>query len=209
VRNVIVSKGIRAMVRRSGAVMVVLAGLAAAGCGTSVEGTATAGGTSTAGETSTTTTTTTSAPLGADQGGRVDIDVEIGDCVRLGGTADAATIDEAVCGSEKSNYKVVGKAAKNAQCASDVDQVYYETKWGSERGALCLDIDWVMGGCMSLPDGDDDEPQRVDCDHPSAPGIERAIEVIEGATDVEQCSEGGYVHDEREFTVCTETVRPL
>ncbi len=52
----------------------------------------------------------------------VDIDVEIGDCVRLGGTADAATIDEAVCGSDKSNYKVVGKAAKNAQCASDVDQ---------------------------------------------------------------------------------------
>ncbi len=66
-----------------------------------------------------------------------------------------------------------------------------------------------MGGCMSLPDGDDDEPQRVECDDPYAPGIERAIEVIEGVVDVEQCSEGGYVHDEREFTVCTETVRPL
>lgn len=201
------NKGIRAIVRRCSAVLVVAGALTAAGCGTSVEGTATAGGTSTAGETS--TTTTTSAPLGADQGGRVDIDVEIGDCVRLGGTADAATIDEAVCGSTKSNFKVVGKAAKNAQCASDVDQVYYETKWGSERGALCLDIDWVMGGCMSLPDGDDEEPQRVECDDPYAPGIERAIEVIEGATDVEQCSEGGYVHDEREFTVCTETIRPL
>ncbi|MCA1004424.1 hypothetical protein LCL87_01710 [Rhodococcus hoagii] len=201
----IVNKGIRTILRRSGAVLVVAAALTAAGCGTSVEGTATAASTSTDG----TTSTATSAPRSADQGGRVDIDVEIGDCVRLGGTADAATIDEAVCGSSRSNYKVVGKAAKNAQCASDVDQVYYETKWGNERGALCLDIDWVMGGCMSVPEGDDDEPQRVDCNDPYAPGIERAIEVVEGVTDVEQCSEGGYVHDEREFTVCTETIRPL
>ncbi|CBH47304.1 putative lipoprotein [Prescottella equi 103S] len=203
-----VNKGIRAIVRRSGAVVVVAAALTAAGCGTSVDGTATAASTSAA-ATSSSSSTTSTAPREADLGGRVDIDVEIGDCVRLGGTADAATIDEAVCGSDKSNYKVVGKAAKNAQCASDVDQVYYETRWGNERGALCLDIDWVMGGCMSLPDGDDDEPQRVECDDPYAPGIERAIEVIEGVVDVEQCSEGGYVHDEREFTVCTETVRPL
>ncbi|MFC9517673.1 hypothetical protein ACFTSD_18260 [Nocardiaceae bacterium NPDC056970] len=200
-----VNKGIRTILRRSGAVLVVAAALTAAGCGTSVEGTATAASTSTDG----TTSTATSAPRSADQGGRVDIDVEIGDCVRLGGTSDAATIDEAVCGSNGSNYKVVGKAARNAQCVSDADQVYYETKWGSERGALCLDVDWVMGGCMSLPDDDEDEPQRVECDDPYAPDIERAVEVIEGVTDADRCSEGGYVYDEREFTVCTETIRPL
>ncbi|WP_242676624.1 hypothetical protein [Rhodococcus sp. ABRD24] len=148
------------------------------------------------------------ATKGSDRGGSVDLDVEIGDCVRLGGTDDAATIDAAACGSNESNFKVVAKAARNAQCPSDVDQVYYETEWGSERGALCLDIDWVMGGCMSVPDGEG-EPQRVDCADPHAPGIERAVEIVEGTTDAKQCAEGGFVYAERQFTVCTQTVRPL
>ncbi|WP_081880831.1 hypothetical protein [Prescottella defluvii] len=204
----VVNKGIRAVVRRSGVVVVALAALAVAGCGSSVEGSAAAADTSSsaAASSSSSSAPTSVAGQGADGGGSVDIDVEIGDCVLLGGTTDDATIDEAVCGSTGSNYRVVAKAEKNAQCPSDVDQVYYETRWGSERGALCLDIDWVIGGCMTLPDGED-EPQRVDCDDPTAESIERAVEVIEGATDVEQCSEGGFVHDERRFTVCTETVR--
>lgn len=203
------NKGIRAVVRRSGAVVVALAALTVAGCGSSVEGSAAAADatSSTVASTSVSAPTSVAGQQGSDRGGSVDIDVEIGDCVRLGGTTDDATIDEAVCGSEQSNYRVVAKAAKNAQCASDVDQVYYETKWGSERGALCLDIDWVIGGCMSLPDGED-EPQRVECDDSTAVSVERAVEIIEGATDVDQCSEGGFVHDERLFTVCTETVRP-
>ncbi|WP_430335539.1 LppU family putative lipoprotein [Rhodococcus sp. ACT016] len=199
-----------AYLRRSiGVASVVAATALVAGCGGTVEGTAAAA--DGAGSTTSSRTTTSAAPStvagqqGSDTGGSVDIDVEIGDCVRLGGTSDAATIAEAACGGGRSNYKVVAKAAANAQCPSDVDQVYYETKWGSERGALCLDVDWVIGGCMSLPDGED-EPQRVDCGDPTAPNIERAVEIIEGATDVEACSEGGFVHDERRFTVCTETV---
>lgn len=191
-----------------------------AGCGgESVEGAPVAADASTtSSETSSTTSSETSsesAPTsvagqqGSDRGGRVDIDVEIGDCVRLGGTSDAATIAEALCGSADSNYKVIAKAAKNAQCPSDADQVYYETAWGNERGALCLDVDWVVGGCMSIPDDSEDEPQRVDCNDPDASGVERVVEILEGVADYEQCSEGGFVHDEREFTVCTETVRPL
>ncbi|MCL2535331.1 MAG: hypothetical protein FWE39_14315 [Nocardiaceae bacterium] len=199
-----------AFLRRSvGVASVVAATALVAGCGGSVEGTPMASQQGADTGRSTTTTgavpTTVSGQQGTDAGGSVDIDVEIGDCVRLGGTSDAATIAEASCGSTRSNYKVVAKAAENAQCPSDVDQVYYETKWGSERGALCLDVDWVMGGCMSLPDGED-EPQRVDCNDPTAPNVERAVEVIEGTTEVERCSEGGFVHDERRFTVCTETV---
>lgn len=179
-----------------------------AGCGgESVEGSAVAA------EASATTSVQSSPSVagqqGSDGGGRVDIDVEIGDCVRLGGTSDAATIAEATCGSTSSNYKVVAKAAKNAQCPSDVDQVYYETSWGNERGALCLDVDWVVGGCMSIPDDSEDEPQRVDCNDPNATGVEQVTEIVEGTTDVEACSEGGFAHEERQFTVCTETVRPL
>ncbi len=177
------------------------------GCGGATEGVATAADTA-ATSTSSAAVATTSGHEGSDSGGRVDIDVEIGDCVQLGGTSDAATIAEAACGSDESNYRVIAKAEKNAQCPSDVDQVYYETKWGNERGALCLDLDWVMGGCMTLPDDKEVEPTRVECDDPVASGIERAVETIEGVADIEQCSEGGFLYDERMFTVCTETVRP-
>ncbi len=176
----------------------------AAGCGGATEGVATAADTAATAAAS----STASGHEGSDAGGRVDIDVEIGDCVQLGGTSDDATIAEAACGSDESNYKVIGKAEKNAQCPSDADQVYYETSWGSERGALCLDLDWIMGGCMVLPDDKEVEPTRVECDDPVATGIERAVETIEGVADIEQCSEGGFLYDERMFTVCTETVRP-
>ncbi|MDH6676234.1 hypothetical protein M2284_000422 [Rhodococcus sp. LBL1] len=200
------NKRMWAYLRRSiGVASVVAATALVAGCGGSVEGTAAAADTAATSSSSSAAPSTVAGQQGSDRGGSVDIDVAIGDCVRLGGTSDAATIAEAKCGSDKSNYKVVAKATKNAQCPSDVDQVYYETRWGTERGALCLDVDWVMGGCMTVPDGED-EPQRVACNDPHAPRIERAVEIIEGVTDVEQCSEGGFVHDERRFTVCTETV---
>ncbi|MGW0177652.1 LppU family putative lipoprotein [Rhodococcus sp. NPDC003322] len=156
--------------------------------------------------------TTISAPVPTivgqdvgDGGGRTDFRAEVGDCVQLGGTVDAAEIDKATCGSADSNYKVIGKASKNAQCPSDADQVYYETFGSIEQGALCLDIDWVVGGCMSVPDGDE-EPFRVECTDPTASSVERVTEIVEGVTDVERCSEGGFTHPEREFTVCTETV---
>ncbi|MGW4479179.1 LppU family putative lipoprotein [Rhodococcus triatomae] len=191
--------------RRIGLGAMVVGALLAVGCSSTVDGTATA-----AGGTTTTTATTAANQVGTDGGGDVDIDVEIGECVRLGGTMDAATISEASCGSADSNYRVIAKAEKNAQCPSDADQVYYEeSALGRELGALCLDIDWVIGGCMSVPDGGDDEPQRVDCADTHVPGVERAVDLIEGATDVEQCTEGGFVYSEREFVVCTEQVRPL
>jgi hypothetical protein len=184
---------------------VVAAAVFAVGCSSTVDGTATA-----ASDPVTSAATTAAGQVGSDGGGEVDIDVEIGECVRLGGTMDAATISEASCGSADSNYRVIAKAETNAQCPSDVDQVYYEeSSLGTELGALCLDIDWVIGGCMSVPDGGDDEPQRVDCADAHVPGVQRAVELIDGATDVERCSEGGFVYREREFVVCTEEVRPL
>lgn len=149
--------------------------------------------------------TTISGQDVGDGGGRTDFRAEIGDCVTLGGTIDAAEIESATCGSMDSNYKVIGKASENSQCPSDADQVYYETFGSIERGALCLDIDWVVGGCMSLPDGDA-EPFRVECTDPSAESVERVSQIVEGVTDVEQCEEGGFTHPDRQFTVCTETL---
>lgn len=189
----------------AGAVLVV----ATAACSSeTVEGTAAAADTTST--TTTVETTTAQSPeiagqAAGDSGGRIDFSVEIGECVTLGGTTEAAEIDNAVCGSDDSNYKVIGKASENSECPSDADQVYYETFGSIERGALCLDIDWVVGGCMSLPDGED-EPFRVDCTDPTAESVEKAIAIIEGTTDVEECDEGGFTHPERMFTVCTETV---
>ncbi|RVW03145.1 LppU family putative lipoprotein [Rhodococcus xishaensis] len=193
------------LVKRSiGAGAVAAATMLAAACGGSAEGTATAA--DAAPESPSPSTETVAGQEGSDSGGRVDIDVEIGDCVRLGGTQDAATIDEAACASVESNYKVVAKAREIDQCPSDVDQIYSESMWGKETGVLCLDVDWVVGGCMSLPASNDEDPQRVECDDPNATSVERVTEVLEGVADGDQCPEGGFVYDERLFTVCAETV---
>lgn len=150
-------------------------------------------------------TSTIAGQQGIDQGGATDIDVTVGDCVTLGGTMSAATIDEAVCGSPESNYRVIAKAEQNTQCPTDADQVYYESLNGTEQGALCLDIDWVLDGCMSIPTGTDD-PHRVDCTDPAATNVERVTAILEDTTDVAGCSDGGYTYPERRFTVCTESV---
>ncbi|MFC8177763.1 MULTISPECIES: LppU family putative lipoprotein [Nocardiaceae] len=157
-------------------------------------------------QTSSSAPTTGGAPAqqGEDTGGDVDIDVEIGECVDLGGTVDDATIDNAACGSVDSNYKVIGKAPTNAECISDADQYYYETYADIEQGALCLDIDWVIGGCMDIPM--DDDPERIDCGSPGFDSV-RVVEILSGTTDVDSCdlqATSGFRYPERNFVVCVE-----
>lgn len=156
-----------------------------------------------------TTSTTSERPStppgqqGEDIGGDVDIDVEIGDCVELGGTMSDATIDNATCGSQESNYKVIAKVPTGDQCSPDADQYYYETYGGVEQGALCLDVDWVIGGCMELS-GDD--PLRADCTSPGSNTV-RVVEILPNTTDVNQCSDpadSGYAYSDRNFMVCVE-----
>ncbi|MGU3436127.1 hypothetical protein ACNHUS_24310 [Actinomycetes bacterium M1A6_2h] len=179
-----------------------------AGCGSTIQGnpvaqsgTVPATGSS---PSSTASPRTTMPPLtGVDEGGDVDIDVEIGDCVELGGTVEDATIDNAVCGSPESNYKVVSKVPSGDLCGSDVDQYYYETLRGVEQGALCLDIDFVVGGCMDMGTPD---PTRVDCNASAIEAV-RVIDILQGTSDVDSCPDpanSGYTHDERNFVVCVE-----
>ncbi len=151
-------------------------------------------------------TTVATPPLsqqGADTGGDVDLDVEIGDCVELGGTQFEASIDEAKCGSSDSNYRVVGKAPTSDECISDADQYYYETVRDIEQGALCLDVDWVIDGCMELS-GED--PLRVECDSPGQYTV-RVVEIRSDTADIDACtgaSDSGFEYDERNFIVCVE-----
>ncbi|KIQ10938.1 LppU family putative lipoprotein [Rhodococcus sp. MEB064] len=139
----------------------------------------------------------TTTPSGT--GGDVSIDAQAGDCVRLGGTVDDATIEEAPCGSPESNYRVVSAETSVDFCPSDVDQTYYETLNGVEQGALCLDIDFVVGGCMDLGTPD---PERSDCDASMIEGV-RVVEILQGTSDENDCSsDQSYVYDERDFVVC-------
>ena len=179
----------------------------AAGCSSSDAGTAVdADTTASSSSAAPTTTDNVSGQEGIDAGGSTDIDVEIGQCVKLGGTMTAAEIDNAECGSMESNYKVIAKAEENEQCPTDVNQTYYETLNGVEQGALCLDVDWVIDGCMSVPSTGMDEPARVDCADPSATSVEKVTEIKTGTADPNDCPEGGFAYEARQFVVCTTTM---
>lgn len=138
----------------------------------------------------------------ADGGGVTDFEAEVGDCVTLGGTTTNATIEKASCGSRASNYKVIGKAERSSQCVGDADNYYAESLNGVEQGALCLDIDWVVGGCMDVGGAD---PKRIDCTETAAKGV-KVVSVERNAETVDACGAGsaGYVYDERRFVVCVE-----
>lgn len=182
--------------------LMLAAGYSSSDAGTAVAADTTASSSSAA----PTTTDNVSGQEGIDAGGSTDIDVEIGQCVKLGGTMTAAEIDNAECGSMESNYKVIAKAEENEQCPTDVNQTYYETLNGVEQGALCLDVDWVIDGCMSVPSTGMDEPARVDCADPSATSVEKVTEIKTGTADPNDCPEGGFAYEARQFVVCTTTM---
>lgn len=201
---------------------VAFAGMAAAivvaGCSSTIEGRAlpaTETGTVDAvdvtttpdtGDRTTTTTTTTAAPTTeTDEDGIAGFDAEVGDCVLLGGSTTDADIEEASCGTATSNYRVIGKAARSSDCVGDADNYYAESRNGIETGALCLDIDWVIGGCMDVGSGSTG-PERIDCTETTAVDGVKVVAIEENADDVNACGAGssGYVYSERRFVVCVE-----
>ncbi len=207
---------------RRSALATLAAGAVLAGCGSGadpnpapVEGTAID---ATATATAVPTTTRTTPPRGQtgdDLGGDVGFAVDIGDCVRLEGPPEDATISAADCGSEESNFKVVAKAPTQAECPSDIDQSYYVTFGDVEQGALCLDVDWVVGDCFDVGS---ENPARIDC--PGAPNTARSgtgrfddaylvTAVLADTVDVERCPDpatGGFRYPERGFVVCFDTL---
>lgn len=123
--------------------------------------------------------------------------VNIGDCVALG---DAPRPAKTSCGTGNSGYKVIDKAVGNSTCPSDVDHVHHDPPTETDSTALCLDIDWVVGGCMQLGDGG---PKHIDCQTPAAEAV-RVLAIKPGTTDITQCPSGntGFVYDERRIVVC-------
>ena len=79
--------------------------------------------------------------------------------------------------------------------------------FSESRTTICMDIDWVVGGCMSIDPENGRDPLRVDCDDTSMPGRQRATRILQDVANVDQCMSGvGYAYDERNFTVCVEDV---
>lgn len=136
-------------------------------------------------------------------------DMQAGDCLKIGGTYDRPEASEAVCGSQQSNYKVVSTVTDSDQCPMDVDSYYSMTSpFSDESETVCMDIDWIVGGCMNIDPENDTDPYRVDCSDSTAPHRQRATEILQGVSNVDQCASGvGYAYDERQFTVCVEDVR--
>jgi hypothetical protein len=135
-------------------------------------------------------------------------DMQVGDCLGVGGPPDRPDIAKVECGSIASNFKVISTVQGTDQCLSDAD-TYYSTR-SSFSGAgttVCMDIDWVVGGCMSIDPENDRDPVRVGCNDASAPHRQRATQILAKVANVDQCSTGvGYAYDERQFTVCVEDV---
>ncbi|MCG5433818.1 hypothetical protein LV457_16200 [Mycobacterium sp. MYCO198283] len=134
--------------------------------------------------------------------------LQSGDCLRLGGTADRPEAVKAACGSAESNFRVAAKVADSDQCPADADSSYTaHSTFADAPSTLCLDIDWVIGTCMNVdPEGAAD-PYRVDCHDADAPHRERALEILDGVADVSRCATGqGHAYDRRRFTVCVEAV---
>ncbi|KAA8881874.1 hypothetical protein F3087_40100 [Nocardia colli] len=133
-----------------------------------------------------TTTSSTSTPPSSTTDA-VAVAVGVGDCVAL----DADAVEKATCGTGDAAYRVVGQAPENDQCPSDADR-----SSTTDHGALCLDIDWVVGGCMDVRS----EPKHTTC----STGAVRVLDVKVGTTDVNSCPTGdrGFVYDQRRFVVC-------
>ncbi|MGH3563746.1 MAG: LppU/SCO3897 family protein, partial [Mycobacterium sp.] len=51
-------------------------------------------------------------------------DLKVGDCLKVGGTADRPTATVAACGSPASNFKVVATVTDRERCPADVDSSY-------------------------------------------------------------------------------------
>jgi hypothetical protein len=135
-------------------------------------------------------------------------DLQVGDCLKVGGPPDRAEVARVECGSTASNFKVISTVQDTEQCASDADS-YYSTRssFSGSGTTVCMDIDWVIGGCMSMDPENDRDPLRVDCNDASAPNRQRATQVLTKVANVDQCATGvGYAYDERQFTVCVEDV---
>jgi hypothetical protein len=135
-------------------------------------------------------------------------DMGVGDCLKMGGTLDRPEATKVGCGTPESNFKVIATVDDSDQCPTDVDSYYSMRSAFRDSGqTVCMDIDWVVGDCMSIDPENSRDPLRVDCYDGTMPHRQRATQILDDVASVDQCTTGvGYAYDERRFTVCVEDV---
>ncbi|WP_275080211.1 LppU family putative lipoprotein [Mycolicibacillus koreensis] len=138
-------------------------------------------------------------------------ELQVGDCLEMGGTDDQPRVEKAECGSATANFKVVSSVTSADECPVDVDSTYsMRDSLNRSASTLCLDIDWMLGGCMSVDPRHDRDPVRVDCADTSVRPRQRATQILSAANGpfaADQCASGlGYTYSERGFTVCVENL---
>jgi hypothetical protein len=135
-------------------------------------------------------------------------ELQVGDCLQVGGTVDIPEAEAVPCGSPESNFKVISKVTGDQICPADADSSYsLREAFSSSATTACLDIDWVVGGCMSVDPEHASDPFRVDCDDTRVPNRQRATQILNGVASADQCTSGqGYAYGHRQFTVCVENM---
>jgi hypothetical protein len=134
-------------------------------------------------------------------------DLQVGDCLNLGGPADRPDAVKAACGSPESNFKVVSTVEHTDQCPADVDSYYSTRTFGDSGRTVCMDVDWVIGGCMSVDPDHGRHPFRVACTDRSASNRQKATQILRNVANPDLCTTGvGYPYDQRQFTVCVDAV---
>jgi hypothetical protein len=116
----------------------------------------------------------------------------------MGGTPDRPEATEVECGGPESNSTVVANVENSDQWPTDVDSYYsLRSAFSDTSNTICMDIDWVVGGCMSIDPENDKDPFRVNCNDSSVPNRQRATQILKNVANVDQCSSGvGYPYDE-------------
>ena len=75
----------------------------------------------------------------------------VGDCLKVGGTSDRPEATKVECDSQESNFEVIATVENADQCPTDVDSHYsMKSAFSDTAHTLCMDVDWVVGGCMSV-----------------------------------------------------------
>ena len=134
-------------------------------------------------------------------------DLQVGDCVKVGGPVDRPDAVKAVCGSPESNFKVVSTVENTDECPADVDSYYSTRPFSGSGTTVCMDVDWVIGGCMSVDPDNGRDPIRADCTDTSTPNRQKATQILHNVANPDLCASGiGYPYDERQFTVCVDAV---
>ncbi|MEH3131592.1 MAG: hypothetical protein PGN27_16715 [Mycolicibacterium neoaurum] len=126
-------------------------------------------------------------------------DAPVGGCVNVSGTPARAVLDVADCMTPLATYRVIQRVLTPDQCVADADRPFY-FRDAYAQWTACLDLNWDSTYCIDVGA----VTTKVACEDPAATRKLKPASVLLDTTTTDDCSEGGYPHPLRRFTICTE-----